>query len=274
MSSAPRLPSPPPGGDTIAIVVITHNREHLLRKCVENVLLRTSAKTTEIVIWDNASADGTAAYVQSLADPRIRYVRSEANVGQNGYARAFQLTRASHMIELDDDIVAAPDEWDLTLLTAYRSLPTVGFLAADLEDDPHDHASNYRYRIRPEEYVPRVVNGINLLSGPTGGGCAMTSRELYDRVGGFRQQPRQVFFQEEAAYIEDIQGLGYEPAILADLRVHHTGGAYYAPQSVEKDSYWAGWNRRNARKAAVKRALLRVPFVRGLNARHGWFAEP
>ena len=50
-------PSPRDGG--IAIVVLTHNRVELLRKCVENVLLRTSGETREIVIWDNGSTDGT-----------------------------------------------------------------------------------------------------------------------------------------------------------------------------------------------------------------------
>lgn len=43
----------------IAIVVITLNRVGLLRKCVENVLLRTSDATTETVIF---STDGTADY--------------------------------------------------------------------------------------------------------------------------------------------------------------------------------------------------------------------
>ncbi len=79
--------------DGIAIVVLTHNRVHLLRKCVENVLLRTSNATREIVIWDNASPDGTAAYLESLDDPRIRVVISETNIGQNAYARAFRLRR-------------------------------------------------------------------------------------------------------------------------------------------------------------------------------------
>jgi hypothetical protein len=35
---------PQDGG--IAVIVLTHNRVHLLEKCVENVLLRTSDATT------------------------------------------------------------------------------------------------------------------------------------------------------------------------------------------------------------------------------------
>ena len=260
--------------DDIAVVVLTHNRVHLISQCVENVLQRTSASTREILIWDNGSTDGTAQYLDSLVDTRVRVVRSEKNIGQNGYARGFAMTSAKYLVELDDDVVDAPLEWDAMLLDAYRRLPDVGFLAADLEDDPHDIAADYRYRIRPHEYVSVHENGVRLLKGPTGGGCAMTARDLYDRVGGFRQDERQVFFQEEAAYINAIGELGYEPAILADLKVHHTGGPYYASQSAEKERYWASLNRRKARRSAIKKALLRAPFVRRLNARHGWFVEP
>ncbi len=93
-------------------------------------------------------------------------------------------------------------------------------------------------------------------------------------VGGFRQHRRHIFWQEESAYIEDIKAAGYWAAVLAGLKVLHTGGPYYAVQSSEKDAYWAKWNRSLARRTAVKRVLLRIPFVRRINARRGWFVEP
>jgi GT2 family glycosyltransferase len=257
--------------DTIAVVVLTHNRVHLLRQCVENVLQRTSTATREIVIWDNASPDGTAAYLESLEDPRIRVVRSKENIGQNAYARAFRLTMAPYLVELDDDVVSAPEEWDVILLDAFKRLPQVGFLAADLEDDPHDLASRYRHHIRPHEYTLVEENGVRLLRGPAGGGCAMTSRELNERVGGFRQDKKQVFWLEDEAYIRDIARLGFGAAVLADLRIHHTGGPHYTVASKAKIDYWTRYNARRARRAAVKRALYRIPLFPHLNARFRWF---
>jgi GT2 family glycosyltransferase len=257
----------PHTGRTITIAVLTHNREELLRKCVENVLLRTSPATREIIIWNNASTDGTEAYLDSLGDPRFRVVHHLTNIGQNGYARAFSMTSSEHLIEVDDDVVEAPPAWDAMLSDAFDKLPGIGFLAADLEDDPHDVASQYRHHIRATEYTPVTVNGIAILRGPTGGGCAITSRELYDRVGGFEQRKNEVFFLEDAAYVKQINALGYEAAVLADLRVHHTGGPYYSASSKEKDAYWARWNRARARNAVLKRILLRLPFVERFSAR-------
>jgi GT2 family glycosyltransferase len=262
------------GDGGIAIVVLTHNRAELLRKCVENVLLRTSEATREIVIWDNASSDGTAAYLAKLDDPRIRVVAAERNLGQNAYAEAFRVTTAPFLVELDDDVVDAPAGWDSVLLDAFRRLPQVGYLAADLEDDPYDPASRHRHHIRAHEYRPVEENGVRLLTGPAGGGCALTSRELHDRVGGFRQSRRHVFWLEDQAYIEDIQRLGFRAAVLADLRVHHTGGPHYAPPSVAKQAFWADYRRRRRRRQAVKKAVFAVPFFGRLNARFRWFVPP
>jgi GT2 family glycosyltransferase len=276
VSSAPEpssLPAVAPDGG-IAIVVLTHNRVHLLPKCVENVLRRTSSATHEIVIWNNASTDETAEYLDSLGDPRNTVVHSDQNIGPNAYADAFRLTASPYLVELDDDVVDAPPEWDAMLLDAFRRLPSIGFLAADLEDDPHDLASRHRHHIRPHEYELVVENGVRLLRGPAGGGCAMTSRELNERVGGFRQDKKRVFWLEDEAYIGDIARLGYGSAVLADLRVHHTGGPHYTKASKEKVAYWQQYDRRRARRAAVKRALYRIPLVPRLNERRGWFEPP
>jgi GT2 family glycosyltransferase len=256
----------------IAIVVITHNRLPTLRRCVEDVLLRTSNLTTEIVIWDNGSRDGTAAYVESLPDPRFRCIRSSTNVGMNGYARAFRQTKAPYMIELDDDVVAAPWHWDRVLYEAYRKLPEVGFLAADLAPNPHDQASRVRHEVRPHEYHPYEINGIRLLSGPAGGGCAMTSRDVADRVGGFPERPGRVFWQEEWEYIRALERIGLESAVLADLHVLHQSPS--GPEPPEKREFWRRYEHRQKQKMALKRLLLRIPLVRPMNRRFEWFQEP
>jgi GT2 family glycosyltransferase len=258
----------------ISVVVLTHNRLHLLRQCVENVLARTSPATEEIIIWDNSSSDGTVEYLRSLPDRRIRVVEHAENIGQNAYAEAFALAGGDYFVELDDDMIGAPDHWDATLLDAYRRIPDVGFLAADLEDNPHDQAAQVRWHERPDAYREYELDGIRLLDGPTGGGCAMTSRAVYEHVGGFRQRKGDIFWLEDAQYIADIERLGYRKAILADLRVMHAGGPYYAKPTAERDAYWARVARRQRRKDAVKRLLLFVPAVRRLNARYAWFSEP
>jgi GT2 family glycosyltransferase len=256
---------------TVVVVVITHGRVNLLRQCVESVLSRTSPQTKEIVIWNNGSTDGTREYLDGLSDPRVRVVHHPENIGHNAYAEAVRLTSGTHIVELDDDVVGAPPEWDKTLLDAYQRLPDVGFLAADLEEDEHDYISIMRHRYRADSYTEYELEGIRLLDGPTGGGCAITDRLLYDRVGGFPQHHGEVMFQEEAEYIEAVQAAGYRPAVLADLRVHHTGGSYYGPMPDVKRQFWLSHWKTVRRRNAVKRFLLRVPLVPTVNRRLNWF---
>jgi GT2 family glycosyltransferase len=268
--AAPRIV----GEMSIAVVVLTHDRLHLLRRCVERVLARTSSATSEIVIWNNASTDDTRSYLDSLSDPRIRVVHHPRNIGQNAYADAFAGTSAPYLIELDDDVVDAPVHWDKLLLDAFVKLPDAGFLAADLLDDEHDQAAHVRYRVRPHLYTPLELNDVKLLDGPTGGGCAMTSREVYERAGGFRQRKGEIFFLEDEAYIRQIEALGYRAAVLAELKVHHAGGPYYSKPNPHREAYWARQAALDARKRRIKSVLLRLPFVGRLNERFGWFAAP
>ena len=127
----------------IAIVVLTHDRLDLLRSCVDRVLLRTSELTREIVVWDNGSSDGTSEYLDAIDDARLTVVHHPENVAMNALPRAIRLTSAPYIVELDDDVVDAPDRWDETLLHAFRRLPDIGFLCASIAYDPDDPASRY-----------------------------------------------------------------------------------------------------------------------------------
>lgn len=261
--------------DSIAIVVLTYNRLHLLSQCVEKVLLGTSELTREIVIWNNGSSDGTREYLDAIDDPRFSVVHHPANIGLNAYALACEMTSSSYLLELDDDIIDAPEGWDGQLLAAFKRLPEIGYLQAKLADDGHSPGAQYFYRERAHLYRLKELNGIRVwCDGPVGGGCTITSRELYDRVGGFRQHKKLVFWREDEAYIEDIRKLGFTTGILDEVTVFHAGGPHYSEIVGEKSEFYDRRARAIARKTAVKRLLLRLPLVPRLNDRYGWFRPP
>jgi GT2 family glycosyltransferase len=258
---------------SVAIVVAAYNRLHLLRQCVDNVLLRTSDATSEILIWDNASDSETAVYLDSLTDPRVRVVHSRENIGQNAYARAFPLTQAEHLVQVDDDVIDAPEGWDATLLDAFERLPQIGYLAANIVDDGHSQACHILYRHDAHLYRHETVNGVRIMDGPTGGWCAMSSREAHDRVGGYPTK-RRTYWLADAAYVKKLDEAGLGHAILEDLKVFHANGPYYSEVFAEKSDYWKSFRRTQAQKTKVKRLLLRFPFVGRLNAKFGWFVSP
>jgi GT2 family glycosyltransferase len=260
----------------ISVIVLTYNRAHLLVRCVEDVLLRTSGATREIVIWNNASEDETREYLDTIADPRIRVVHHDTNIGTNAYAHAVDLTSCPYIVGVDDDVIEAPHNWDETLLKAFLKIPNIGYLVADLKEDPNDSAYQYlKYAKEVRKvYTRREVDDITILEGPTGSGCAMTSREIHDRVGGFGRHKKLVFWHEDAAYVRSVLKHGYRTAILESLQVWHAGSPYYSKPSPAKLEFHEHHRRVTATKDAVKNILLRVPFVRSLNERYGWFGLP
>ena len=232
--------------------------------------------TQQIVIWDNASEDGTQQYLASLADPRIKIVEHRSNIGTSAYAPAVALTSAPYIVELDDDVIEAPRRWDETLLNAFQKIPNIGILASDLKEDPNDSAYCYLRYLKENRkvFVARDIEGTRLLEGPTPGGCAMTSREIYDRVGGFGQQKKLIFWHEDAAYVRLVRKRGYRTAILEELKVWHAGSPYYSQPSPAKLEFHKRRARVNTRKNFVKRIILRIPFATALNERYTWFDPP
>jgi rhamnopyranosyl-N-acetylglucosaminyl-diphospho-decaprenol beta-1,3/1,4-galactofuranosyltransferase len=259
----------------IALVVLTHNRVNVLRGCVENVIMRTSELTREIVIWNNASTDGTREYLASLHDQRIRVVDHPQNLAMNGLKSAFELTTQPFLLELDDDVVEAPERWDETLLQAYERLPEIGLLCASIADNPNDARSRYIRYLRDEvgAYTPLEVNGVRILKGSVGGACTMVSRELYDRIGGFTENGRFAYWRPEIPFQRKMRSLGYESAFLVDLEVVHDGGPSPETPAPKAAYYWHETGLRR-RKDLVKRVILAVPFAAALNRRFDFFDPP
>jgi GT2 family glycosyltransferase len=95
--------------ETIAAVLVTHNRVDHLRRGVDALL---SEPVDHLVVVDNCSTDGTAAYLASVGDRRVHVVRSEVNLGgaggfELGMRRATRLDPDWYLL-LDDDARPRP----------------------------------------------------------------------------------------------------------------------------------------------------------------------
>jgi GT2 family glycosyltransferase len=246
----------------ISIVLVTFNRLHLLKQCVEKVLGKTSLLTTEIIIWNNASRDGTAEYLASLRDPRFKVIANKENVGTNAYAMAFPLTTGKYLIELDDDIIDAPEAWDKTMMEAIERIPQMGYLAADVIDDGKSMASEIRYRKDAHRYKEVEIEGYQVVDGPTGGWCTITTREVYDRVGGFEVNKDFNFWHEDGAYVRRVIKAGYRAALLGDVKVFHASGVAYSQDdevTEAKNRYYTAYEKWLARRKAIRRIIDRIP---------------
>jgi glycosyltransferase involved in cell wall biosynthesis len=82
----------------VSIGLPVYNGHAFLRAAIESILAQTFTDF-ELVICDNASTDDTPAICQAfaVADPRVRYVRNETNLGAApNFNKAFRLSRGEY----------------------------------------------------------------------------------------------------------------------------------------------------------------------------------
>ncbi len=107
----------------VSVCVPTYNRAALLNAFLPTILGQT-LQDFEIVIGDNCSTDNTAEVVATFADPRIRYVRHEANLGPFGNMnRLLELARGEYVCIAHDDDEYLPTflEKEAAMLDAHPS---------------------------------------------------------------------------------------------------------------------------------------------------------
>ena len=84
------------------IVIVTYNAGAFVDAAIESALAQTVP--CEVVIVDNASSDGTLAYLATLADPRIRVITRDRNRGPSAARNAgLAAARADIVAFLDSD---------------------------------------------------------------------------------------------------------------------------------------------------------------------------
>lgn len=95
----------------VSVLCAVHNGLPWLPAAVESILRQTFTDF-EFIIVDDASDDGTAAYLANLTDPRVRLIRQEENQGLtisllSGLAQA----RGSFIARQDADDLSLPDRF-------------------------------------------------------------------------------------------------------------------------------------------------------------------
>lgn len=103
----------------VSVIIPTYNRRHILPDSISSVL-NQSYRDFELIIVDDGSDDGTEEYIESIADDRVRYLKTDRNWGpaaaRNLGARA---AKGEYLAFHDSDDEWLPDklEKQMALLT-------------------------------------------------------------------------------------------------------------------------------------------------------------
>lgn len=113
----------------LSVVVPTYNAEKYVREALASVLVQDFADF-ELLVVDDGSCDGTLAVLEEFsADPRVRLLRNESNMGLIATLhRAYAECRAPLIARMDSDDICEPARFrrQVEFLRAHPEVDIVG----------------------------------------------------------------------------------------------------------------------------------------------------
>lgn len=93
---------------SVCVSIVTFNSRRYMARCMESVLAQ-DVERLEVIVVDNASTDGTRAWLDQITDPRVRVVLNGENIGfaaaQN---QAIALSDSDWVLTLNPDVLLLP----------------------------------------------------------------------------------------------------------------------------------------------------------------------
>jgi hypothetical protein len=231
----------------LTVIMVSYNTRELTLIALETLLANAGDVSMDIVLWDNASSDGSADAVAERFPTEVKLVRSAENLGfaaANNAAAAE--ARTPWLLLLNPDTETHPRAVE-NLLTFAKAHPEAGIVGGRtvFPDGSLNIASCWN-RMTIWSLFSRAI-GLSrafpnsLLFNPEaiGGwrrdsvrqvdivvGCLlMISKQVWDELGGFHE--KYFMFGEEADLCLRAGKLGYRPMITPDAQiVHHVGASY------------------------------------------------
>jgi hypothetical protein len=226
---------------SISVCVPTRNRASLLRATL-SAMQRQTRPYMELIVGDDASEDHTKDVVASFADPRIRYLRHERNVGIYANWNALVERCSGDYVCIYHD----HDHYSDTILETSANLldkdPLMSFVHTALTTvDSEDQLCSIDIRDFPE-----VMQGwrlremlANSLHSPVMAATAMIRRTALSKAGPFQFKEYGLGCDKHMWFRLAGEGtVGYVAEVQAQIREREKGTATAA---VSWDSIFGAW---------------------------------
>jgi GT2 family glycosyltransferase len=229
-----------PSAIRLSILLVTYRSREVILRCLRSLQADDPANPWEIIVVDNASADGTCEAVRSEF-PWVRVIANETNRGfPAAINQAAQEAKGSYLLLLNPDTVVTPESLDSMLQWMDRH-PEVGACGPTLSFPDG--------RVQPSVLpLPTLANSVLAYAGvrqmpgldmdqPTLfsrdlyllGACLMIRRVAWEEVGSL--DPR-LFWIEDAEWALRAGQAGWRLAYLPQVSAVHVGEA-----SAHKDIF-------------------------------------
>jgi glycosyltransferase involved in cell wall biosynthesis len=176
---------------SVTVAIPTYNRANFLAYSIQSALAQ-SCLPDEVIIVDNGSEDNTREVVHSFKSGRLRYEKSEQNIGIiENWKKCVDLANGNYVIILGDDDVLYPGFIEESI-AVHRKHENLGFTFSHCNkvDESGKFLMRWGYDFPPSNFL----RGIEYLYWTAVYGCCLTNsstvlfrRSRYYDAGEFKQ---------------------------------------------------------------------------------------
>lgn len=229
----------------LSIIVVSYNTREMTLECLRSVFRETRTTNFELIVWDNASADGSVEAIAAEFGDRVQLVASKENLGfAAGNNRAIEQVGGKFLLLLNPDTVVLDGAID-KLMAFATDHPAAGIwggrtVFGDGSLNPASCWSRQTLWSLTSQALglSSLFRGTSLFN-PEGlggwnrdgerqvdivSGCfLLIGHALWKELGGFRE----MFFMygEEADLCLRAHKLGCHPMVTSTATIVHYGGA-------------------------------------------------
>ena len=230
-----------------AIVILNYNTRDYLRQFLPGLIESCKGLDAEVIVADNASADGSAEMMKAEF-PEVRLITLQENFGfTGGYNRALQMVEAEYYVLINSD-VEVPSHWLGRLQDWMDTHPECGACGPKLlsfkERDTFEYAGaagglidSFGYPFCRGRIMQKLEKDHGQYDSPTdvlwcSGACLMVRSSVWKALGGLDDR----FFahMEEIDICWRMQLRGWKVTVVPESYVYHIGGGTLSNESPFK----------------------------------------
>ena len=231
----------------VAVVILNYNTRNYLQQFLPALIASCEGLDAEVVVADNASADGSAAFMKE-AFPEVRLIELDQNYGfTGGYNRALAQVEAEYFVLINSDI-EVPRDWLRPLVEWMDGHPACGACGPKLisyhQRDTFEYAGaagglldKFGYPFCRGRILQKMEKDHGQYDQPAdvfwcSGACLMVRASLWRELGGLDER----FFahMEEIDLCWRMQLRGWKVTMVPQSFVYHIGGGTLPNESPFK----------------------------------------
>src|SRR5260370_21165110 len=154
------------GTPQVSVILVCYNSSQWLTKCLESLRKQSIFDQTELIVVDNASADGSENLARRLTEgwPNVRILQTGCNLGFSANNRGAEIARGKYLYLLNPDTWLEPD----CLEQLYRAVDkehadSAGSTVLEYEDQTLQAKGSHGFDVFGNPVSPRADRDPNRL---------------------------------------------------------------------------------------------------------------